>query len=416
MGFFSSDRPGGKGSDDIYFFKNYRRPEPEKPVEKKREIVVKPEVKGNMTCGYVLDKLTRYPVEDATVFLFKPGTGEVLVTKSDASGRYEFPVDPDTRYQTKAMKASYFDDCLGFSYPALNPDICQPVPGALLLEKYAVNQTFTLDNIFYDLGKWNIRPDAEPSLNELVRIMQQHPISIELSSHTDSRASDAFNMTLSQRRAESATNYIVNHGIAQSRITAKGYGESKLMNRCANGVRCTEAEHQANRRTEFKITSVGTPEPGKDNLDLFRYKDGDKLTISQFNPGFFTCSTRDQGSLQGSLPPGTPARVPAGQTGVTTQATVVTPTVVTAGNETFYTIQVAAMSKGIDNGTFNFKGETGFFREVNGVTKCFVGQYRDYSTAAREKARLGAKFPGAFPVGFKEGKIIPLSELRILLP
>jgi outer membrane protein OmpA-like peptidoglycan-associated protein len=416
MGFFSSDRPGGKGSDDIYFFKNYRRPEPEKPVVKKPEIAVKPEVKVNMTCGYVLDKKSKLPVEDATVFLFKPGTGEVLVTKSDASGAYKFPVDPDTRYQAKAMKPSYFDDCIGFTYPELNPDVCQPVPGALLLEKYAVNQTFALENIFYDLGKWNIRPDAEPSLNELVRIMQQHPISIELSSHTDSRASDAFNMTLSQRRAESATNYIINQGIAQSRITAKGYGESKLVNRCANGVRCTEAEHQANRRTEFKITSVGTPEPGKESIDLLRYKDGDKLTISQFDPGFFTCSTREQGSPQGVAPAGTSARVPAGQTVGTTQTTVVTPAAVTAGEETFYTIQVAAMGRGGDTATFDFKGETGFFREVNGVTKCFVGQFRDFRTATREKTRLGTKFPGAFPVAFKDGNVIPLNELRTILP
>ncbi|HNX78318.1 MAG TPA: OmpA family protein [Prolixibacteraceae bacterium] len=417
MGFFSSDRPGGKGSDDIYFFKNYQRPEPEKPkpVEKKPEVVVKPEVKVNMTCGYVLDKKSRLPLEDATVFLFKPGTGEVLVTKSDASGMYKFPVDPDTRYQAKAMKTQYFDDCLGFSYPALNPDICQPVPGALLLEKYAVNQTFTLENIFYDLGKWNIRKDAEPSLNELVRIMQQHPISIELSSHTDSRASDAFNMTLSQRRAESATTYIINHGIDQSRITAKGYGESKLVNRCANGVPCSEAEHQANRRTEFKITSIGTPEPGKDNLDLLRYRDGDKLTISQFESGFFTCSGRDQGTTS-QTPAATAPPKQTVTTGATPQTTVVPASVQSVSGETYYTIQVAAAGKAGSQPSFDFKGEPGFFKEVNGVTKCFVGKFSDFKTATAEKSRLSGKFPGAFPVGFKDGNVIPLSELRKILP
>ena len=81
-------------------------------------------------------------------------------------------------------------------------------------------------------------------------------ITIELSSHTDSRGKDDYNMKLSQKRAEAAVAYIVSKGIDQSRITAKGYGESKPKNKCKNGVKCTEAEYAKNRRTEFKVTKV----------------------------------------------------------------------------------------------------------------------------------------------------------------
>ena len=87
--------------------------------------------------------------------------------------------------------------------------------------------------------------------------MEENPaISIELGSHTDSRADDKYNATLSQKRAEAAVSYIVSKGVSQSRITAKGYGETQLVNRCANNVACSEEEHQANRRTEFKVVSI----------------------------------------------------------------------------------------------------------------------------------------------------------------
>lgn len=93
-------------------------------------------------------------------------------------------------------------------------------------------------------------------------IMNDNPgIIIELSSHTDSRADDKYNDNLSQKRADAAVNYIVSHGVASSRISAKGYGERQLINRCANGVECTEAEHQQNRRTEFKVVSMQQIKP-----------------------------------------------------------------------------------------------------------------------------------------------------------
>ena len=100
----------------------------------------------------------------------------------------------------------------------------------------------------------NIRPDAAVILNNVITILQQNPtLEIELSSHTDSRGKDQYNMDLSDRRAKSAVAYLIAKGIDAKRLEAKGYGETKLLNKCSNGVACTEEEHQANRRTEIKV-------------------------------------------------------------------------------------------------------------------------------------------------------------------
>ena len=115
----------------------------------------------------------------------------------------------------------------------------------------------TLDNINYDSGKWEVRPDAARELNKMVATMRKYPsLSIEIGSHTDSQGDAKFNQFLSERRAKAALNYLASKGIARSRLQAKGYGESQLLNKCKDGVLCTEAEHQRNRRTEFKVLSI----------------------------------------------------------------------------------------------------------------------------------------------------------------
>jgi peptidoglycan-associated lipoprotein len=122
-----------------------------------------------------------------------------------------------------------------------------------------INEPIRLDNILYDYNKDDIRPDAEPDLQDLTDLMLQYPdMKIELSSHTDARGKDDYNMDLSQRRAESAKRWILAKGIKEDRIVAKGYGETKLLNECTNGVECSDEQHQLNRRTEFKILSGPT--------------------------------------------------------------------------------------------------------------------------------------------------------------
>ncbi len=120
------------------------------------------------------------------------------------------------------------------------------------LDDLELNKTFTLENIYYDLNKYNIRSDAAVELDKLVQILKDNPtVNIELASHTDARATDAYNNNLSQQRAQSAVNYLISRGIDTERLTAKGYGESQLIVQNAK----TEEEHQRNRRTEFTVLS-----------------------------------------------------------------------------------------------------------------------------------------------------------------
>jgi outer membrane protein OmpA-like peptidoglycan-associated protein len=115
------------------------------------------------------------------------------------------------------------------------------------------NSYINLDMILYDYDKWNLRPESIIELDKLVKLMKSNNLKVELSSHTDSRGNDEYNERLSQNRSESCVNYIISKGISPSRIIAKGYGEYRLKNKCANDVECTEEEHQQNRRTELRI-------------------------------------------------------------------------------------------------------------------------------------------------------------------
>jgi outer membrane protein OmpA-like peptidoglycan-associated protein len=130
------------------------------------------------------------------------------------------------------------------------------VEGAIAMKKIKLNDSFKIENIRYDLNKWAIRADGAKELDNLVQILRDNPgIVVELGSHTDSRASDDYNLNLSQKRADSAVEYIIKKGkIPSNRISAKGYGESKLLNKCDDGVACSEIEHAMNRRTEIRIT------------------------------------------------------------------------------------------------------------------------------------------------------------------
>lgn len=270
-GFFSSNRPGGVGSDDIYAF---RQLEP---------AIAEP----SAIAGLVKDKTTMQPLQGATVFVYDPATGNVKVLKTNAGGEFKTVITKPGDYAVKAMKANYIADCSPLTVETLNPGNTQSVPRDLLLDKLVVNKTFHIDNIYYDFDKFNIRKDAVPQLDKLVSIMKENPITVELSAHTDSRGSFAYNNKLSQNRAEAAASYIVKAGIDRSRITAKGYGEYQLVNKCADGVQCTAAEHQANRRTEFKVTGASTPQANPDQFDAGMYTEGQVLNIKMLPAGFF---------------------------------------------------------------------------------------------------------------------------------
>lgn len=182
------------------------------------------------------------------------GVREVVAKKSSSeAGTFEFELDRDRSYTVVGQKEGYHADSAKVSTHGITKSDTLEV--ALLLEPvFRVGQTFELENIYYDFDKHNIRPDAAAILDELVRTLGDNPtLKIELSSHTDSRGSNAYNEALSQRRAQSAVDYLVARGIARDRMVAKGYGETRLVNRCADGVPCTREEHQANRRTEVTV-------------------------------------------------------------------------------------------------------------------------------------------------------------------
>jgi outer membrane protein OmpA-like peptidoglycan-associated protein len=280
-GLFCSNRPNGKGADDLYCFNRI-------PVEQPKLPVATPP--PDFVSGCVKDKTTLEPIPGATVFLLDNESGKVLILKTNSNGCFKTPVKKGIHYLVKAMQNGYIADCLPFTFDMANTQPDLSIPRNLLLDKLAVNRKFKLENIYYDFDKWNIRKDAEPSLNNLVRIMKENAITVELGSHTDCRGSDEYNLRLSQHRAESAVQYIVSAGIDPSRITAHGYGETQLVNKCRNGVPCTEEEHQMNRRTEFKVLSSYEDKTNA-TFNPEKFKEGEIMDARLLPDGFFfNCS------------------------------------------------------------------------------------------------------------------------------
>jgi outer membrane protein OmpA-like peptidoglycan-associated protein len=247
-GYLSSNREGGKGGDDIYAFSRSQRK------------LVNFFVDGTLYQRRKKDK-QQAVVPNTTVVLQGEGGQKLGETKTDAEGRFSFPLDSASSYSLLAEKQGFFAarqrvSTLGKMPPQSQlPDEVNEVrlTATLVLTEIVKEKAIVLENIFYDFDKANIRPDAAEELDKLVEILKDNPrISIELSSHTDSRGVDIYNQDLSQRRAESAVEYIISKGIDRSRITAKGYGESRPVVRNAK----TEEEHQRNRRTEFKVVRI----------------------------------------------------------------------------------------------------------------------------------------------------------------
>ncbi|MFY0254572.1 OmpA family protein [Chitinophaga sp. 30R24] len=271
MFYLSSNRAMGKGSDDIYRFAAALPVIALVPVERAQPPVgdfdvpvltlkSRPVVKENpdvpvslyFLSGVLLDKEDHLPLANALIKLRDNATGTQLTTHTDTTGHYIIMLDGKKDYQLRFEKKDYTNinpvpiSIRTAKLVTINQDLER--------EKTVYNKPFRIDNLYFDTGKSDIRLDAAKELDKLVELFRENPTwRIELSSHTDSRSSDAFNMALSQRRAAATKDYLVKHGIPASQLIAKGYGETRLLNKCANGVPCTEAEHQLNRRSEFTI-------------------------------------------------------------------------------------------------------------------------------------------------------------------
>lgn len=204
--------------------------------------------------GKVLDMSTNEILPSALVSLYSAG-GELLnSTRADRSGKYFFGLDENTAYIIEAEKPNY-------SKQKINIDT-RNKPSTLIYSDFRLfklerGTVIPLDNILWDLASHKVNSGSKAELDKVVQYMNDYPtMMIELSSHTDCRGGNPYNMSLSQRRAASAVKYIVSRGIPTNRILSKGYGETLLKNRCADGVDCSEEEHQVNRRTEFKILEI----------------------------------------------------------------------------------------------------------------------------------------------------------------
>ncbi len=340
-GYFSSNRVGGKGNDDIYKFK-----------------LLKDFAPTYMVKGAVLEGQTNDTIDVAEVLLKNPN-GEVLDSVQTTDGSFEFEIEPDQSYFIVGKKPKYSEvvdlldtDELSPLHPVLQHDLHlvkgagglikgkvlskeyeTPIEGAsvriydmndggkqlysfttpangqfrtpakleagqvlkykvdvgapgylgksetveitvpedqivdinsyldLKLQKIGVGtdlaKIIEINPIYFDLNKHDIRPDAALELDKIVKVMRENPnIVIELGSHTDARGSDGYNFALSGRRARSSAKYIKERIDDANRIYGKGYGETRLVNKCKNGVKCSEEEHQLNRRTEFKIVRM----------------------------------------------------------------------------------------------------------------------------------------------------------------
>ena len=209
----------------------------------------------NCISGIVLDKSNNnMPAEDATVILKDETGNKVFESITGKDGKYskcDLPVGRQYSLTT-SKKGGYFTKTESIKVPSVDVKTTE-------IEKIVVGKAIKIDNIYFDLGKSNIRPDAANELDKTVQVLNDNPdIIVELSSHTDCRGSAASNHTLSEARAKSSVAYIISKGIDKKRITGKGYGESQLTNncKCEGAVKstCTEEEHQQNRRTEFKVT------------------------------------------------------------------------------------------------------------------------------------------------------------------
>ena len=258
-GFFTSNRPEGLGDDDIWTFVNDD-----------------PNLK---TVNYFLEGVTMshdsedkaYILSNVKVLLidFQQNILDEMVVGAD--GKFNFRVYENETYELMAEKQG--EDAIDFFVTRLNyttvgksipqEELTQLITDVtfdtlLVLDKIILEKAIVLENIYYDFAKWNIRASAAQELDKLVDILIDNPeISIELSSHTDSVDTESYNIRLSQRRAESAVNYIIQAGISPTRITAKGYGETQPIARNTNPDGTDNPEgRQKNRRTEFKVTSI----------------------------------------------------------------------------------------------------------------------------------------------------------------
>ena len=243
-GFFTSNRDGGLGYDDIYKFLELRK----------------------ITCqqilfGEITDLVTAELLPDTKITLFDNQFNTISTTVSDDKAAYSFTVECGKTYYVRAQKPEYTAKELKTTIGEENGKTYLPI--ALENAKCKVTigddlgKCFNIKMIYFDLDKSNIRQEAAFDLEKILDVLNQNPtMKLDIRSHTDSRQTFKYNEALSDRRAKSTINWLIKNGVNADRLTGKGYGETQLVNKCSDDVECTEEEHQLNRRSEFIITAL----------------------------------------------------------------------------------------------------------------------------------------------------------------
>lgn len=243
-GYFSSNRKKGKGDDDIYYF-----------TKKKEDC-------HHTITGVVTDANSKQPIAEATVTV-KDESGNIIAQAvTDSKGNYKTGNISCSYYIVmEAAKPEHTTDSKNITTPD-GPSSVVKVDFELsqfddLVEKKGDSEKIKINPIYFDFDKYNITPQAATELDKVVYVLNNFPdVTIKIASHTDSRGNDDYNNVLSGNRAKATRDYIVQQGIAPNRIiSVTGYGEAQLINKCSNGVVCTEEEHLRNRRSEFIIVT-----------------------------------------------------------------------------------------------------------------------------------------------------------------
>lgn len=231
-GYLSSNRKGGLGSDDIYSFTSY---------ECDQTLIVQ-----------VIDARTKEVLSDAQVQLID-AQGMILQTlTTDPQGSVTSAIDCNKSFNVLGKKADYKEALVTI---VTDTEDAKQNTLVVELEPLIIGDEIVINPVYFDFDKWDIRTDAQYELENVVEVLRNHPnMVIAIESHTDSRGNDAYNRWLSDKRAKSTKAYILSQGIPEAQIeSAKGYGESQLLNNCSNGVKCSEEAHQLNRRSVFRI-------------------------------------------------------------------------------------------------------------------------------------------------------------------
>jgi len=242
-GYFSSNKEGGQGSDDIYKFLETRR------LKCLQELY-----------GAITDSENGAVLPETKVTLYE-NQKIINSTVSNTSGQYSFSAECGKTYTVRAEKPDYATKELNITIGKAAGKTNLPIALDKSLCKVAVGddlgKCFGIKMIYFDLDKSDIRSDALFDLEKILDVLNQHPtMKLDIRSHTDSRATGSYNYSLSDRRVKSTINWLIKNGVDKNRLTGKGYGETQLVNKCADGVICGEEEHQKNRRSQFIVTAL----------------------------------------------------------------------------------------------------------------------------------------------------------------